>query len=68
MAARGHRRDSPETMTRALLLATFAVLCTTVAACGCSSDESSAGTEGGTATVLIGTAPDYPDPQEGSGR
>jgi peptide/nickel transport system substrate-binding protein len=65
MAAGGCRRDSPETMTRALLLATFAVLCTAVAACGSSSDEGSAGTEGGSATVLMGTAPDYLDPQEG---
>jgi peptide/nickel transport system substrate-binding protein len=62
MAAGGRRRDSPATMTRALLIAALAVLCTAVAACGGSSEE---GKEGGSATVLMGTAPDYLDPQEG---
>ncbi|HEY1274022.1 MAG TPA: ABC transporter substrate-binding protein [Thermoleophilaceae bacterium] len=36
-----------------------------VAACGSSSSGSTAVKEGGTATVLMGTAPDYLDPQEG---
>jgi peptide/nickel transport system substrate-binding protein len=35
-----------------------------LAACGGGSDDSGGGTSGGTATVLMGTAPDYLDPQE----
>ncbi len=34
-----------------------------LAACG-GGDDSGGGTSGGTATVLMGTAPDYLDPQE----
>ena len=36
-----------------------------LAACGGGSSSSGGGQEGGTATVLMGTAPDYLDPQLG---
>ena len=48
---------------RLLLLALVAALAGLVLV-ACGSSSSSSGTNGGTATVLMGTAPDYLDPQE----
>jgi peptide/nickel transport system substrate-binding protein len=55
-------------MIRAPFVAAFAVVSAStlaVAGCGSSSTGSSAAAQGGTATVLMGTAPDFLDPQEG---
>jgi peptide/nickel transport system substrate-binding protein len=57
-------------MTRGPFIAAFALVCAgtlAVAGCGSSSNTSTSSgtTEGGTATVLMGTAPDFLDPQEG---